>query len=302
MHMKNIARRFAWLLALAGLAAWSPAVAEEGAGGASFLPDLGQAEAVDRLTFSVSALSGTQGRHDNTMALGSATFPFLFSSSGQVDLGYGEYRSDYTSFVAGGRMFWRYRDFGALGIYADYSYVNPEHVGRFGLEGSFHFDRITIDALVGFRTGTNVYTTGFDEIDATYYFTDDLKGSVGHRGTSRGHVANVAFEYAPGALSGWSVFGEAEMGEDDNQSAFAGVRYTFGGGRYASLIERDREGPMRIRAPRGIVDITRCGLLPGKLSASFGLREMDVLCASRDELEAEGAEEGKILGIDAADD
>lgn len=255
--------------------------------------DMGASAAVDRLSFSASALTGEQGSHDNTMAIGSATFPVTSRASAQLDFGVGSYRHDYASYVAGARMFRRYGSSGGLGLYLDYANISPEHVGRFGLEGSYHLDRVSFDALVGFRTGTNVYTTGFDEIDVTYYFGDNLKGSVGHRGTSRGNVANVAFEYAPNALGGWTVFGEAEFGEDENHSAFAGMRYTLGGGRYPSLIERDRKGPMRVRVPRNIVDVTRCGHLPEKQSATFGLREMSVLCASEDELEDEGATEEK---------
>lgn len=249
--------------------------------------------AVDRLSFSGSVLGGVEGTYDNIMALGSATMPLSSRISAQVDFGAGSYRSEYFAYTAGARVFWRYEGLGVLGFYADYANVDPEHAGRFGVEGAYYFDRVTIEALLGVRTGTNVYDAGFDEIDVSYYITDDLRASIGHRSTSRGQVGNIGVEYAPRALGGWTFFGEAEAGEDDNHSAFAGLRFTFGDGRYASLIERDRSGPMRTRVPRNIVDVTRCGELPEKQSASFGHRDMSILCASKDELDAENARESK---------
>jgi len=34
-----------------------------------------------------------------------------------------------------------------------------------------------------------------DEVDLSYYYTDNLRVSVGHRLTSRGHVGNLSFEH-----------------------------------------------------------------------------------------------------------
>lgn len=284
MSVMSIARNVACALAVS-LSVPSALIAEGARG--FFAP------VSDRLSFSASVLSGTQGTHPNTMAIGSATIPITGSLTGQYEYGVGRFRDDYVSQVAAGRIFHSYGDRGTAGIYLDYASVDPEHSGRMGLEGTYHFDRFTLEALVGYRFGTNVYTHVFDEIDLTYYASDTLKGSIGHRWTTRGHVANISFEYAPQAMAGWSLFGEAEAGEDDNHSAFAGLRYTFGGARHASLMSRDRNGPMRIRVPRSIVDVTRCGALPKKQSATFGLREMSVLCASRDDLRDEGATENK---------
>ena len=251
------------------------------------------ATSVDRVSFSASALGGMQGGQDNAMALGTVTMPVGPGVSLQFDVGLGTYRDEYRSAVAAAHLFWRYDATGAFGLYFDYGYVNPEHSGRLGLEGSWYFGRASLDALVGVRTGTNVFTSGFDEIDLSYYVTDDLKASVGHRGTSRGHVGNLGFEFAPPSLAGWSIFGEAELGEDDTRSAFAGLRYAFGQNRYGSLLERDRSGPMRVRVPRNVVDVTRCGALPQAQDATFGLREMTVLCASKAELDDENAAPGK---------
>lgn len=182
-----------------------------------------------------------------------------------------------------------------MGLYADHGNVNPEHSGRAGIEGSYHFGEVTLEALVGVRNGTNVSTSWFNEIDATYYFTENVKASIGHRYTARGHVGNVGFELAPKSFGGWTVFGEAEAGEDDNSSVFAGVRFTIGEQKYQSIMDRDRNGPLRVRAHRGLVDVTRCGELPEKQdNVSFGGRHTrSVLCASKDELDDEDAVERK---------
>lgn len=250
-------------------------------------------QAVDARNGAISLQSGQQGGWDNTMALGSVALPVGPGAGLQFDLGAGSYRADYTSLAAALHLFRRDPARGMVGLYTDWGYVNPEHAGRIGLEGAWYHGRLTVEGLVGVRVGTNVKTEPFDEIDLTWYISDAVKGSVGHRATSRGHVANLSVEIAPKALAGWSLYGEAETGEDSADSAFAGLRYTFGGPRHDSLMARDRQARVRTRVPRNIVDVTRCGWSTESRTTTFGLREESVLCASADELEEIGAREGK---------
>jgi hypothetical protein len=251
------------------------------------------AQAVDGRNAALSLQSGQQGGWDNTMALGSVALPLGPGTGLQFDLGAGVYRGDYASIATGLHLFRRDPARGMVGLYTDWAYVNPEHAGRIGVEGAWYHGRLTLEGLVGVRVGTNVDTEAFDEIDLTWYLSDSVKGSVGHRATSRGHVANLSVEIAPKALPGWSLYGEAETGEDEAESAFAGVRYTFGGARHDSLMARDRQSVVRSRVPRNIVDVTRCGWSTQSRTTTFGLREESVLCGSADDLEDFGARESK---------
>lgn len=249
---------------------------------------------VDQLNFTVSGMAGETGGYESAMIAGTVALPINAWYGLQFDAAVGSYRQDYTSFATGLHFFHRNPEKGAIGFYADYGYVNPEHNGQFGVEGALYLENVTLEALVGVRMGTNVYYKGFDEIDVSYYFTDNFKASVGHRLTARGNVGNVAFEYASEAFNGWSVYGEAEAGEDDNRSAYLGVRYAFGGDRYPSLMARDREGQVRQRIPRIINNVTRCGVLPKTLEAGHdGRYDMNILCASSSDLDDEGATESK---------
>lgn len=248
-----------------------------------------QTDAVSGINFTASIQAGSVGGNSNHMLVGSFTTPLWSAFGTQVDLAIGQYKDDYTSAAGGLHIFWRDPTVGMFGIYGDYGYINPEHSGRVGFEGSVYNGRYTLDFLAGARFGQHVYTKAFDEIDLSYYFTDNFRGSIGHRGTSRGNVANVNFEFANPDYAGWSLYGDAEVGEDDYTAAHIGVRFAFGSGSNASLIERDRQSSVKVRIPRGIADDTQCGVLPNAKPKTWWRARMWLLCASKDELAAEGA-------------
>ena len=254
-----------------------------------------QRPAVDGLNFKASALTGVVGGYANHMFVlsGATPIPYFSQFGAQADLAIGNYRSDYTSSAAALHLFWRDPSIGMLGIYGDWGYVNPEHAGRVGVEAAIYHDRWTLDVFAGKQFGQHVYTEFVDEIDLSYYFTDNLRGSVGHRLTSRGHVGNLGFEYMPANYAGWSVFGEAEAGEDDYYGAWIGIRYSFGTGGANSLIERDRNSGLNVRIPRNIASVTRCGDLPVTKPETWWRAEMSNLCASEEDIRNEGGVEGK---------
>ena len=97
----------------------------------------------------------------------------------------------------------------------------------------------------------------------------------------------------PENWGGWSVFGEAEAGEDDYHSGWVGLRYSFGTGSASSLIERDRAGDAIVRIPRNLASVTRCGDLPVPRPETWWRSAMSNLCASEAEIRAEGATVGK---------
>lgn len=257
-----------------------------------------QMPAVDGFNVKAGLVSGVIGDHKNHMFLTSVSvpMPFIDTMGIQLDLGAGLYRQDYTSAAAALHIFWRDPRVGLVGVYGDWGYVDNEHGGRMGVELSSYQDRVSIDVLAGVQFGQHYLTKFVDEVDVGYYFTDNFKGSVGHRLTSRGHVGNLSFELASPQNTGWSLYGEAEAGQDDYKAAWLGVRYSFGSSNGKSLIERDRQSDPLVRIPRNLTSLTRCGN-GSKLHESWNGFETDYsenLCGSKNDLDDYGAVESKI--------
>ncbi len=260
-----------------------------------------QKPAVDGINFKFSAVSGVLGGYSNHMFIASVAtpMPFFPSFGAQLDLGIGQYRSDYTTAAAGLHLFYRDPGTGMLGIYGDWGYVDNEHGGRMGVEGAIYNGRWSLDAFGGVQFGQHFLTEFVDEVDLSYYFTDNFKGSVGHRLTSRGHVANVGFEFMPENVAGWSVYGEAEAGEDNYSGAWVGLRYSFGQATAKTLIERDRTADPIVRIPRNLASLTRCGEIPNPANYhqswnGFETERTSNICGSQDDLNDYGAVEVKL--------
>jgi len=150
---------------------------------------------------------------------------------------------------------------------------------------SFYNDRWSLDVLAGIQFGQQFFTEFIDEVDLSYYFTDNLRGSVGHRLTSRGHVGNVSFEHllTDQGYDGWSVFGEIEAGEDNYVGGFGGIRYAVGS-TATSLIERDRQASVQVRIPRNLTSVSQCGFIDNPLPATSLRTELSNLCSSEAEI------------------
>jgi len=250
------------------------------------------ASAVDALNFEFSLLGGALQRNvlgsaSNAMFTASIATPIpTFQNFGtQLDLAIGIYDGDFTSAAGGLHIFWRDPSQGAIGIYGDWAYTNPEHGGRVGGELSFYNDRWSLDVLAGIQFGQQFFTEFIDEVDLSYYFTDNLRGSVGHRLTSRGHVGNVSFEHllTDQGYDGWSVFGEIEAGEDNYVGGFGGIRYAVGS-TATSLIERDRQASVQVRIPRNLTSVSQCGFIDNPLPATTLRTELSNLCSSEAEI------------------
>ncbi|MBO6816169.1 MAG: hypothetical protein JJ891_15045 [Rhizobiaceae bacterium] len=254
--------------------------------------------AVDGVNWELSVLGGAYQRNvlgtaSNGMFIASLSSPIPFFSDSfgmQIDAGAGIYDGDFTSSAAALHLFYRDPNTGMIGIYGDWAYVDPEHGGRVGVELSSYNGRWTLDALVGMQFGQHFETGFIDEVDLSYYFTDNFRASIGHRLTSRGHVGNISFESLVPELGvqGLSVFGEFEAGEDNYVGGFGGVRLAFGSGASNSgtLIERDRQASVQVRIPRNITSVTQCGDLDVPKPATSLRGQQTNLCASEDEINA----------------
>jgi len=253
-----------------------------------------QQAAVDGINFEISILGGSLQRNvlgdaSNAMFTTSVATPIPFFSESfgaQVDLGIGVYDGDFTSAAAGLHLFWRDPSVGAIGIYGDWGYVDPEHAGRVAAELAFYNDRWSLDVLAGIQFGQHVFTEFVDEVDLSYYATDNTRVSIGHRLTSRGHVGNFSFEHLmdEGNLQGWSLFGEIEAGEDNYVGGFGGLRYAFGSQNSNTLVERDRQSSLTVRIPRNLVSVSQCGRLDNPIPKTSLRSAITTLCASEDEI------------------
>lgn len=249
------------------------------------------AVAVDSVNFEISILGGAYQRNvlgtaSNAMFTGSLATPIPgFSNLGvQLDGAVGVYDGDFTSAAGGLHIFYR-NEQGLIGIYGDWAYTDPEHGGRVGVELSSYHDRWSVDALVGLQFGQHFESEFIDEVDLSYYYTDNFRVSVGHRLTSRGHVGNLSFEHLLNeqGFDGFSVFGEIEAGEDNYVGGFGGIRYAFGSDA-STLIERDRRSNVQVRIPRNLSSVTQCGNLDVPSPATSLRAEQSNLCASEEQI------------------
>ena len=259
----------------------------------------GSTDAVDGVNFTLGALGGSLDGAGNGMGLISIStaIPYFSSFGIQGDLAYGLYDgvNAETSAAAALHVFWRNPGVGMLGIYGDWGYLSPVHSGRLGLEASHYSGQWTIEGLFAMEFGQNVLTKFVDEVDVSYYFDENRKVSFGHRLTSRGHVANVGFEvqFGEGAGTAWSVFGEAEAGQDDYYQVFAGIKTTFGASGAKTMMARDRASTVRIRIPRNLASASQCANVDNPFPAPKWLTDVglikapsttEILCDSKDTL------------------
>lgn len=152
-------------------------------------------------------------------------------------------------FVGGGgaHLFWRDPNTALLGVYGSYTHREDVdgYVARVGVEGEYYWNNWTASALVGaefIESGSENDTNFFVFSDLSYYATDNLELSVGHRYTSERHVAALGVEFQLDQTlfsSGVSLFAEGRLGEDDYQAAWGGIRFYLG--EEKSLIRRHRE-------------------------------------------------------------
>ena len=245
------------------------------------------------LGFMGSSLDGTA----NGMITASFATPLPYTTSFgfQADLAFGYYDGNTTSSstAGAGHLFWRDPEKGMIGAYADWALLGIYHSGRIGIEASRYIGPWSIDGMVGMEFGQNVYTKLIDEVDISYHFDENFKASIGHRLTSRGHMANIGFEKQFGEFRGsaLSVFGEAEVGEDNFTQAFAGIKIALGHESGSTLMQRDRQSGVRVRIPRNLSSISQCGKLdkafdPPKWLESIGLvsKATSNLCASKSQI------------------
>lgn len=247
-----------FLASLAWLCAGEPAAAQKA------LP------AVDGVNGKLEAFGGSYATKGLYGAAGSLSAPLADKFGVQIDVGGGAFASRFLGAV-GGHLFWRDPRTGLIGLYGDYTRWNESggiHVAHVGVEGEAYLGRFSLGGVAGVESGNNNFTSSsstiaipgpgtfttttynletktrfFDRISLGYYFTDNWKGSVGHRYMGGKHALALGTEYAipSGRGTMMSLFGEGRVGEGSkNYGVWGGLRVYFGNSD-KTLIRRHRE-------------------------------------------------------------
>ena len=244
--------------------------------------------AVDGVNGKVEALGGAYTSKGLYGAAGSLSVPLGQQFGAQIDATAADFNKRFFG-VIGGHLFWRDPRKGLLGITGDYlnwDQFGGVHVGHFGGEGEAYLGRVTLRGVAGVEWGNNkvVSTTGtistavtggtlftttttpmlgnvsrfYDRVAVDYYFTDNWRGTIGHRYTSGTHKLTFGTEYAFALNRGMmaSLFGEGRVGEGSkNYGVWGGLRVYFGKSD-KSLIRRHREDdPDSDTSPDSLFDI-----------------------------------------------
>ncbi len=244
-----------------------------------------QQPAVDGINFKLSALGGTMADNSEFAGVASVTLPLfnLHSYGMQIDLAAGSWDGRST-YAGAAHFFWRDPDRALVGIYGEWNYISPEHVGRIGLETELYRGNWTVEGLLAGQFGQNVFTELVGDVNLAYYFTPDLRGALGYRRHARGDVATASFEYQfpSSGSTALSVFAHAEFGNDDYHAALGGVKVAFGTGSATTMIERHRTTDPHVKLPLYLSSVTRCAFLLVQRDGK------ETVCASQDRLDDEG--------------
>ncbi|WP_306257920.1 hypothetical protein [Pararhizobium sp. IMCC21322] len=205
--------------------------------------------AVSGLNGKISLEGGALDENGFGALSGSVSMPLGQRFGFQVDGSVGVLDEEFFGSAAG-HLFWRDPAYGLLGVYGSYTIVDglDADLARLGFEGEYYWNQFTVKTVLGAEfididPPVNYDDTNFFAFtDLSYYATDDLELSVGHRYTGEKHALALGVEYQLNQQilsSGVALFAEGRIGEDEYQGAWAGVRMYLGDNK--SLIRRHRE-------------------------------------------------------------
>lgn len=213
--------------------------------------------AVDGTNWKFGGLGGSLADRTLAAGTGSVSIPLGGQYGMQFDGALGSYDSRFLG-AAGAHLFWRDPTRGLVGLYGSYTHWSKYggvDAGQVAAEGEIYFGRFTIQGIAGVEFGNStsgvagnlietfdVKTRFFDKINFAYYFTDDLKGFVGHRYVGGRNALALGGEAAfriNGPMMG-SLFVEGRIGEGDYHGVWGGLRVYLGRSD-KTLIRRNRE-------------------------------------------------------------
>jgi hypothetical protein len=237
--------------------------------------------AVDGVNWKFDGLAGSFADRNIYGGRGAVTVPLGSQLGLQVDGGLGNFDSRFFGSVAG-HLFQRDPSRGLFGLYVNHTHwsqFSGLHVTQVAGEGEAYLGRWTLQGIAGVETGNSAthvttvinspfitsYTTTvdirtrfFDQINLAYYFTDNLKGFVGHRYLGGKNALAIGAEYGipvgGGKLA--ALFVEGRVGDHESRGVWGGVRFYFGQ-KDKPLMQRHRQDdPLMDWMPASLLSIT----------------------------------------------
>jgi hypothetical protein len=185
---------------------------------------------------------------------GAYSLPLGYAYGFQVD-GVVAHIQGQTLLHGAAHLFWRNPLQGLLGAYASYGTWGSFDRTRLAFEGEAYWGNLSLETLTGFETGNLPGSSSgwglFTITDLAIYPTPDVRLSAGLKlnSVTTAFTGGLEFQFASGNRGGWAGFIEGEVGNNDYQKLFAGVRLYFGADK--SLIRRHREDDPHIKADEG---------------------------------------------------
>ena len=172
-------------------------------------------------------------------AAGSVSVPVGCRFGFQLDGIVGETASN-TVWGVGGHAFMRDPNTYLAGVYAAYTDAGPNNVTRVAVEGQLYFDRFTLSGLAGYENSTQLNGEFFGAATVGYYPTDDINLNFGVARYLDVNALTLGAEWQPMPTRPVTVFAYGAIAENNASTAFAGLRFYFGG-EQKSLKRRHRE-------------------------------------------------------------
>jgi hypothetical protein len=229
--------------------------------------------AVDGLNYRAEVFGGSFTQQGLAAARGVFAVPVTKLTGAQIDL-LGGSLGGYAFGNVVGRYFWRDPNQGMLGIYVSETAWNRFggiYATQVGPEFEIYRGRWTVRGVLGVEFGNSVSTTGtssalfpildgsqtntstytegydvrtrfFDQINLSYYLTDNWQAFIGHRYLGGKNALALGTEYALplGGTRLVSLFAEGRIGSSSFEGVWGGLKFYLGNGD-KSLIRRNRE-------------------------------------------------------------
>ena len=130
-----------------------------------------------------------------------------------------------------------------FGAGAMYQGIGSNDIFRIGPEVELYLDQFSFEAFGGFEDADNGGNDFFFVGDVAFYPDDNLRISAGYSRALGIDAAQFGLEWMPNLDFGMplSVFAQAQVGEGNFESFWAGIRFYFSDDPGKSLIRRHRE-------------------------------------------------------------
>lgn len=190
-------------------------------------------------------LSGFGGFADDDARGGSAgsiTVPIGHDFGAQFDGSLGSFNNDFAG-TAMGHLFTRDPSSYLFGGGVMYQGIGSNDIFRIGPEVELYLDQFSFEAFGGYEDADNGGDDFFFVGDVAFYPDDNLRISAGYSRALGIDAAQFGLEWMPNLDFGLplSVFAQAQVGEGNFESFWAGIRFYFSDDPGKSLIRRHRE-------------------------------------------------------------